>query len=517
LLCRAYCRIFQPRSHKKVFAVRKRKAVVIGSGIAGLACAARAAAAGWEVDVLEQSEQTGGKLGLLETEGYAFDTGPSLFTQPYLLEELFADCGTRLSDYFSYRTLDEGTQYFWPDGTQLHAHPARLSEELTRAGIPHNPADVVRYLADAARLYERVGRIFLDEPIHEWKTWLSPRIPPALAATRLGHLTQNLHTWNARHLRHPKLVQLFDRFATYNGSDPYRCPAMLSTIAHLEFGEPVGYPEGGMISIPRAVRRLCEDLGARFHTGTAARRILVDGRNRATGVETTTGERLDADAVVSNADVHTTYASLLSNARMARRTARGERSTSGVVFYWGVRGTFPALRLHNIFFSEDYRQEFADLRAGRLPADPTVYVNITSKMEPQHAPPGCENWFVLINAPALEGERREGRGERSPDVERLRGAVVEKISRALRVDVAPLIVAEKILDPAGIQAQTGAHRGALYGTASNAPMAAFNRHPNRSSRYAGLYFCGGTVHPGGGIPLCLRSGRLAAEAMGGAS
>ncbi len=500
--------------------MKKKTAIIIGSGIAGLACAARMAAAGWRVQVFEKNATAGGKLGYSEREGFAFDTGPSLFTQPHLLEELFADCGKNLSDYFSYRTLDEGTQYFWADGTRLHAHPANLSAELTKAGIPHNESDVTAYLRDAAGLYKHIGRVFLDEPIHEWRTWLSPRIPVALARTRPSYLTQSLHAWNGKHLRHPKLVQLFDRFATYNGSDPYRCPAMLSTIAHLEFGEPIGYPEGGMASIPRAVQRLCEDLGVEFHFGAAVERILVEA-GRAIGVDSG-GKRVPADAVISNSDVYYTYAHLLGDTRQSAAIRKQERSTSGVVFYWGMRKHFPELRLHNIFFSEDYRAEFADLRAGRLPQDPTVYVNITSKMEPSHAPDGCENWFVLVNAPAAPPlPSPKGRETASlPDgvadlhsLSSLKDVVLEKISRLLKIDLAPLIVSEEILDPAGIEAQTGSYLGALYGTASNDIMAAFNRHPNRSKKYRGLYFCGGTVHPGGGIPLCLRSGRLAAEAV----
>lgn len=481
--------------------MKKKSALIIGSGIAGLACAARLAAAGWDVQVFEKNERAGGKLGLLEKDGYAFDTGPSLFTQPFLLEELFADCGKRLADYFSYRIPDEGTQYFWPDGTCLHAHHARLSAELTKAGIPHNPTDLAAHLRDAADLYENIGRIFLDEPIHEWRTWLSPRIPVALTRTKLAYLTTSLHNWNKKRLRHPKLVQLFDRFATYNGSDPYRCPAMLSTIAHLEFGEPIGYANGGMVSIPRAVQRLCEALGVRFHFGAAVDRIELN-HGRATGV-CVDGKCVQADAVISNSDVYYTYAHLLQDERKAADIRKQERSTSGVVFYWGIKRTFSETRLHNIFFSEDYAKEFADLRDGRLPADPTVYVNITSKMQQSHAPEGCENWFVLVNAPA---------GVETQGITPLRDAVIRKITRALHTDIASLIVAEDFLTPAAIDLQTGSYLGALYGTTSNTAMAAFNRHPNRSRKYPGLYFCGGTVHPGGGIPLCLRSGRLAAEA-----
>jgi phytoene dehydrogenase-like protein len=221
------------------------------------------------------------------------------------------------------------------------------------------------------------------------------------------------------------------------------------------------------------------------------------------------GECCDADAVISNSDVYYTYANLLDDAHKAAAIQKQERSTSGIVFYWGVQKTSSELRLHNIFFSDDYREEFGDLRAGRLPADPTVYVNITSKMDAVHAPSGCENWFVLVNAPA--GIEISAEGEKA-SLPVLREVVIQKLSSALRTNLAPLILTEDILDPADIEAQTGSYLGALYGTASNSAMAAFNRHPNRSRKYRGLYFCGGTVHPGGGIPLCLRSGRLAADA-----
>ncbi len=482
------------------------KIVVAGAGIAGLACAARLAAQGFEVVVFEKNDDPGGKLGLLETAGYRFDRGPSLFTQPYLFDELFAACGRRRADYFRYRHLEEGTRYFWDDGTALEAFPGRdrLAAELQQV-LQERPDAIFRYLDRAADLYEHIGRIFLNEPLDTARTWLHPRILRALAHLRLPYLTQTLHRYNERVLRHPKLVQLFDRFATYNGSDPYQCPAMLSTIAHLELTEGAAYPEGGLATLPDAVYRLCLDLGVRFRFGTPVARIATQS-GRVQGVETGAGFE-PADAVVSNSDVVFTYRDLLGDTKRATRWMQPERSSSGIVFYWGIRKTFPQLRLHNIFFAEDYKAEFDALfRTKTLHPDPTVYVNVTAKLEPDHAPAGCENWFVLVNAPATTG---------SSDgwVARTRDAVLQKLHRSLGTDLAPFIEAEATLDPNGIEAWTGSYAGALYGTASNATMAAFARHPNRSRRYKGLYFAGGTVHPGGGIPLCLRSGRLAAEAM----
>ncbi len=484
----------------------RKSVAVIGAGVAGLACAARLAAEGYLVDVFERNSEAGGKLGLLQDGGYSWDTGPSLFTQPFLLEQLFADCGCRLKDYFNYRPLGEGTQYFWEDGTNLHAAPdrERLAANVSEA-FDTAPEHLMRYLDDAQKLYRHIGSIFLDEPIHRTKTWNLSRVLPALKALKLAYLTRTLHDYNKRQLNHPKLVQLMDRLATYNGSDPYQCPAMLSMIAHLELGEGCWYPDGGMIAIPTALRRLCDSLGVRFHTGATVTRIFSDA-NRVTGIEVN-GERIAADAVVSNSDVLFTYRDLLDDRAMANRIERQERSSSGVVFYWGIAKSFPQLRLHNIFFSDDYAAEFkAIFKAGTLSAEPTVYVNITSKQDAGHAPEGCENWFVLINAPARKAPLTK------EEIAAVRVGVLRKLSRLLGENIASLIQCEHVLGPADMERTSGSYLGALYGTASNSAMAAFNRHPNFSRKYPGLFFAGGTVHPGGGIPLCLRSGKLAADA-----
>lgn len=481
-------------------------AIIIGSGIAGLACAARLAAKGMHVTVVEKNNYPGGKLGLLEQDGYRFDRGPSLFTQPHLLEELFRDCGKLLSDYFVYEKLEDGTHYFWEDGIRLTAFPDRqlLAAEIQQQ-LQLAPEKVFQYLNRAEVLYRHIGTVFLNEPIHKLRTWLSPRILTALRHLRLPYLTKSLHNYNCKTLQHAKLVQLFDRFATYNGSDPYQCPAMLSTIAHLELNEGAFYAKGGMISIPEAVYRLCLDLGVKFLFDTEVLEI-VSKKGKVKGIKTGKGF-LSSSLVVSNSDVYYTYQNLLHDTKRAKHWQQQERSSSGVVFYWGIRKSFPLLGLHNIFFAEDYRAEFDALfKTKTLYPDPTIYVNITSKMEPGHAPDGCENWFVLVNAPA-------GVTPSSEWMAAMRRNVLEKLSRMLGTPIGPLIATEATLSPSAIDSWTNSYLGALYGTASNTPMAAFARHSNESRHYKGLFFAGGTVHPGGGIPLCLRSGKLAADGV----
>jgi phytoene desaturase len=481
------------------------KVAVIGSGIAALAAATRLAAGGFAVTVFEKNGYVGGKLGHLESRGYQFDRGPSLFTQAHLFEQHFTDCSRRREDYLQWEKLEEGTRYFWNDGTRLEAFPdaaKRAKEWPAQLGISAEATE--KYLHRAADVYAHIGSIFLDQPISEWRTWLHPQILKALRYTKLPYLTQTLHQYNQRQLQHPKLVQLFDRFATYNGSDPYRCPAMLLTIAHLELTEGAYYPTGGLYALPQALRKLAEDLGVQFQLGTAVQQIVREGK-MVKGVDTSAGF-FAADAVVSNSDIVYTYEELLGDATRAQKWKAPERSSSGVVFYWGVKKLFPQLALHNILFAEDYQAEFEALSRGQaVYEDPTIYLNISSKRESAHAPAGSENWFILLNAPSEK--------QSAENLAQLKALVIKKLERMLGTDIASHIETEMVLDPAGIAEWTHAWKGALYGTASNDTMAAFRRHPNRSAAYPGVYFAGGTVHPGGGIPLCMRSGKLCADAL----
>ena len=481
------------------------KVAVIGSGIAALAAATRLAAGGFAVTIFEKNGYAGGKLGHLESAGYSFDRGPSLFTQAALFDQHFKDCGRRREDYLQWERLEEGTRYFWNDGTRLEAFPdaqRRAAEWPAQLGI--SAAATEGYLQRAAEVYTHIGSIFLDQPIGEWRTWLHPQILNALRYTRLPYLTQTLHRYNKAQLQHPKLVQLFDRFATYNGSDPYRCPAMLLTIAHLELTEGAYYPAGGLYALPQALRRLAEDLGVQFQLNTKVERIVREGKV-VKGIETSAGF-FAAHAVVSNSDIVYTYEELLGDARRAQKWKAPERSSSGVVFYWGIKKAFPQLALHNIFFARDYKAEFEALSRGQaVYEDPTIYLNISSKREAAHAPAGSENWFILLNAPP--------EAQSIQNLAQLRSLVLKKLERILGTGIAPFLETELVLDPAGIAEWTHAWKGALYGTASNNALAAFRRHPNRSSAYPGVYFAGGTVHPGGGIPLCMRSGKLCADAL----
>lgn len=483
----------------------ENKVIVIGAGIAGMACAARLASRGYDVTIVEQNTTHGGKIGVLQTDGYTFDTGPSLFTQPYIFEELFSYCGKDFKDYVSYSKLNINTHYFYNDGSTLLAyqdHQKLFNEIEQKLGISSN--GVKSFLNEASRIYNTIGRLFLDKPIHQLKTWISRDIPKALVNVKGDYLFTSMHKYHEKKLVHPKLVQLFDRFATYNGSNPYTAPAMLFMIAHLEMNEGAYYPKGGMISLSKAVYQLCIDLGVSFLFNTTVSEIVIE-KNKVKGIATNE-TLIHADHVVSNSDVYYTYKNLIKDNKKAVALKQQERSSSALIFYWGIKKSFDELGLHNIFFTNDYEQEFNTIfKEHKVYKDPTVYINITNKMEPKHAPDNCENWFVLINTPSSDYLKED------QWINDVKESVINKLNKALQTDINSFIETETILTPALIEQKTGSYLGALYGTSSNDAMAAFNRHPNYSKKYKGLYFVGGTVHPGGGIPLCLRSAKLATE------
>jgi phytoene desaturase len=308
-----------------------------------------------------------------------------------------------------------------------------------------------------------------------------------------------------RHLQHPKMVQLFNRFATYNGSNPYRAPGLLSIIPHFEHHIGAFYPKGGMVRITEAVHELAERQGVKFHFNTPVEEIVVE-QKMATALRIGKEVR-PFDRIISNMDVFFTYRQLLPDQPQPERILRQEKSTSALIFYWGIRRAFPELDLHNILFSENYRKEFAEMGAGRVFEDPTVYINISSKYSPEDAPSGSENWFTMVNVPYNSGQDWD---RLIPEIRR---NTIAKINRILDVDLESLIACEDILEPRTIESRTRSHLGALYGTSSNNRMAAFMRHPNFSRKLKNLYFCGGSVHPGGGIPLCLLSARIVEEEL----
>jgi phytoene desaturase len=488
-----------------------KTAVVIGAGIGGIAAALRLSKKGYSVTVFEANDYPGGKLSAFSLGDYRFDAGPSLFTMPQYVTELFELHGEKANDFFTYQKKKIACKYFWEDQTQLTAYAdSKLFLEEVQNKLGVKAAVLEKYLKRAKRKFDLTAPLFLEQSLHKFKGFLSVKTIKALLNLSLYEINQNLHTVNAAQLKEPHLVQMYDRYATYNGSSPYQTPGIMTLVQHLEQEYGTFVPDGGMEQITRSLFELAKRKGISFHLGEKVNQILVEN-GKAVGVETK-NQTLLADIVLSNMDVFPTYKNLLKGTKAPQRILSQERSSSAVIFYWGINKIFDQLDLHNIFFSLDYKAEFEAIFNQKISSeDFTVYVNITSKDVPSDAPKGGENWFVMINTPADHGQDWDSL------VSRLRKQILKKLSKELKTPVEPLIACEEILTPPLIQEKTQSHLGALYGASSNNPMAAFLRHPNFSNRIKNLYFCGGSVHPGGGIPLCLLSAKIVDELIPKAS
>jgi phytoene desaturase len=482
----------------------QQKAIIIGAGVAGLATAIRLAVQGFNVHVFEKNKYAGGKIAAFAIGGFHFDEGPSLFTQPENISALFELAGKPIDEYFTFEQLPISCKYFYENGTIINAYADSVAFAGEISDNTGEPAEqVTDYLEQSEKVYNNIGKIFLNYSLHKKEVLKAP-LRKAFATANSKLLFKTLNALNEEHFTKPEIVQLFNRFATYNGSNPYKAPGMLSLIPHLEQNQGTYYPKGGMISIAEALFKLAKKLGVVFHFNSPVERIINNG-NKVEGV-ISGGTNQYADVVVSNMDVYFTYKHLLRDPSRAAKILKQERSSSAIIFYWGIKKQVPELELHNVFFSGNYKEEFDCLfNKKTLCNDPTVYINITSKMESVHAPPGKENWFVMVNAPANSGQ------DWNQLREQCRDAVIQKLSRILKVNVAEFIEVEQVMDPVIIEEKTSSYMGSLYGTSSNGKMAAFLRHPNFSSAIKNLYFVGGSVHPGGGIPLCLHGAKIVSD------
>jgi phytoene desaturase len=486
-----------------------KKVGIIGSGIGGLAIAIRLVLKGYSVEVFEANDSPGGKLNEFSEKGYRFDGGPSLFTMPSLVDELFVLADKNPKDYFEYIKLDEVCRYFWEDGTKLTV-PAdkEIFDKIVSEILDEKPGKILKYLSDSDFKYKTLSNLFIYNSLHKFSTWISKEaIKGYLNIFKMG-VFGKFHQHNISKFSNPKTVQFFDRYATYNGSNPYQTPATMSIIPHLEYNVGAFLPKAGIYDIVKGLYKLAIELGIKFHFNQKVEEIILEN-DKAKYLKIINKQSDPYDFIVSNMDVTPTYRKLLPKVKSPEKTLNQEKSGSGLIFYWGIKKQFPQLGLHNIFFSDNYEEEFI-FQFGKkaIYSDPTIYLNITSKIINSDAPANGENWFVLINAPANAGQ------DWKTIIELTKKATIAKLSRILGEDIEKLIEFERILDPILIEKNTSSSQGALYGNSSNNKFSAFLRHPNFSKKISNLFFVGGSVHPGGGIPLALSSAKIASDFFG---
>ena len=498
------------------------KVAIIGAGIAGLATAIRLVSKGYQVEVFEKNDTPGGKMSEIRHQGFRFDTGPSLFTMPQLIEELYALAGDNILEDIEYFNIPVVCRYFYDDGMVINGYgePERFAAELNQqAG--EDEQQVRRYFEESRYIFDFTYPVFIRSSLHRVKNYFKPEFIRAFFKLHRLKPFNTLHRVNRKYFKHPNTIKLFDRFATYNGSSPFKAPATLMVIPHLEHNIGAYFPAGGMYQLAESLASLAGKMGVVFHYGTEVEEIIVGSQQSAvSSLQSSVGGRRSAvkglrtanreprtgySHIVTDLDIYYVYKNLLKSIPFPAKWFRHERSTSALIFYWGMRIQSDRLNVHNILFAKDYEQEFRCLFDNKvLHEDPTIYIFISSKMVKSDAPEGCENWFVMINVPSDDGQ------DWDVLVKDIRSRIEDKISKILGIEVKKHRIFEFVLDPRGIERKTASYKGSLYGNSSNSMWAAFQRHPN-FSKIKGLYHTGGSVHPGGGIPLCLSSAKIVSD------
>lgn len=485
----------------------KRGVVVVGAGIGGLSAAIELAVEGHAVTVIEQAHQVGGKMRTVEIGGRAIDAGPTVLTMREVFEALFSRAGARLDEAVVLRPLDVLARHAWSDGARLDLHGnAERSAAAIEALAGAREADGFRrFCAHTQKIYEAVEGPF----IHGEITGLLAMFRQLSLSQLRRMATVDWHRtmWKALRgfFRDPRLLQLFGRYATYYGSSPFKAPATLNLIAHVE-QRGVWAVEGGMGRLAEAMAQLLRSLGAEIRLGVAVQEVLVEG-GRAAGVRLADGQPLAARAVVLNTTPEALASGRLgASLRTAIKLGRTPRSLSAVT--WAMVGRvrdFP-LAYHNVLFSDDYRREFDQLAAGQVPTQPTVYVCAQDRPTGGPCPdpdPAPQRLFCLVNAPARGDDPAFAQ-----EIERCQAQCSKQLSRCgLTVETEPGQTVQTT--PHDFERMFPGSGGALYGPATHSFSASFSR-PGARTKLPGLYLAGGGVHPGAGVPMVALSGRLAA-------
>lgn len=482
-----------------------KKVAIIGGGISGLSLAARLSYKGYEVHLYDANSYPGGKLSEFYLGKFRFDAGPSLFTLPERMEELFTYCGKKTEQFFKYRKLDPVCHYYFNDGTDM-VTPGDWEQlkRLLQNKFPEDAGVIDEQMKLNVLRYEKTRPVFLERPLNRIASYFNiDTLKAILAIPKLG-LFQIMANEISLKFKNKNLQQYFMRFATYNGSNPYKAPAVLNLIQAVESYKGAYFPVGGMYAITQAVLNLAKENGCKIYLNTAVERIVMTD-NKVKGI-VVNGNEQKYDAVAYAGDVWNVYNKLLPELKAPKALFTQERSTSAIIFYWGMKKDFPQLLIHNVFFSNDYQKEFKTVFDEKLVADdPTIYIHISSKIEKKDAPENCSAWFVMVNAPPNTGQNWEQMRAAA------RKKVIEKVSKALGENIEELIVEEDYLDAIRLQERTSSFAGSIYGNSSNSKMAAFLRQSNKHNKVKGLYFCGGSVHPGGGVPISIHSARICAD------
>ena len=488
---------------KKKKPMADKKVVVIGAGLGGLSAAISLATEGFSVNLLEKNDKVGGKLNILEKDGFTFDLGPSILTMPHIFQKLFTHADRKMEDYVSIQTVEPHWRNFFEDGStlDLSSDPIRMKQELDKLG-PNTAKEFEQFLAYSKKLCEATEQGYFGKGIDSFWELISHY--GAMRSMLDFDVFRTMDQGVRRFIKNPKLVDVLNYFIKYVGSSPYDAPALMNLLPYIQFGYGLWYIKGGMYNMAQGLKKLAAELGVKIRVNSEVAEILQT-ENRVTGVRLTDNNIILADIVVSNMEAIPAYKKLLKNQEHeVRRLQRFEPTCSGLVLHLGVDRIYDQLAHHNFFYSDHPREHFnAIFKSNRLSDDPTIYLVAPVKSDPSQAPKGCEIIKILPHIPHIDPEHPL----QAEDYSAFRERVLIKLERMGLTDLRKHIVCEESWTPIDIERRYYSNQGSIYGVVADRFKNLGFKIPQRSKTFSNLYFVGGSVNPGGGMPMVILSGQ----------
>ncbi|MGK7379178.1 phytoene desaturase family protein [Planococcus sp. 1R117A] len=485
-----------------------KSVLVIGGGLGGLSAAISLAQNGYAVSLYEKNTHVGGKLNRLEQDGFGFDLGPSILTMPHIFDKLFRGSGKRLVDYVPIKRLGREWRSFFPDGTVLDLYgDLRLMERENPALSRKDMKEYYAFLKYAKRLYDTTEAGYFAEGIDTVKEAVKHH--GAMAALKGFDVNSTVHGAISKRISSPHLRDMLSYFVKYVGSSPYNAPAVLNMMIYMQHTQGCWYVPGGMHKLAEGLTKLAVEEGVQIHTGMGVAQAHTNKNKQITGVELEDGSFKAADYYVSNMEVIPFYRKMVAaEGKFVRKLEKKfEPSSSGLVLHLGVKKEYPFLNHHNFFFSENLHEQMEKVfKKHELPDDPTIYVVNANKTDPTQAPSGHENLKILPHIPYIQDQPFT-----AEDYAKFEARVLEKLERMGLHGLRDHIVTRDVWTPHDIERKYGSDRGAIYGTVSDKKTNKGFKHQKQSELYDNLYFVGGTVNPGGGMPMVTLSGQQVSD------
>ena len=478
--------------------------VIIGAGLGGLSAAIALATEGFKVELIEKNDKVGGKLNILTKDGFTFDLGPSILTMPHIFEALFTAVGKNMADYIEIQKIEPHWRNFFEDGTTIDLTPDAAAMQLQLSKLGANAAkEFANFMAYSQQFTTATEAGYFAKGLDSFWQLLSFYGPwqSLLNFDVFRSMDQGVR----RFITDPKLIDILNYFIKYVGSSPYDAPALMNQLPYIQFHYGLWYVKGGMYGLAQALERLALELGVSIRLNTEVVEIQSQA-SRASAVRLLGGEIIPADIIVSNMEVIPAMEKLLNNSpKQLKAMQRFAPSCSGLVLHLGVDRLYPQLAHHNFFYSDQPRKHFdAIFHSQHLSDDPTIYLVAPVKSDATQAPPGCEIIKILPHIPHLNPIKPISTEEYSAFRER----VLIKLERMGLTDLRKHIVTEEFWTPHDIQARYYSNQGSIYGVVSDRFKNLGFKAPQRSQQFSNLYFVGGSVNPGGGMPMATLSGQL---------